>query len=689
MKNKYFFQRLLVLLLFGLFIFSCYENEPTADSLSWSPDGQKLLMITNQSQELLLIRVSENNVSQVSVVDSARQEKPAFFAPRWSSDSKYFLYIKLQQRLCHLFIDAITEKGYTLSTCLTSEAPEKSTASIINACWAPQQNLILFHEIDKSKKRQLVTVDVYGKNRRVLKTGRSDVVSFQWSPDGSCIAYLAIGDTKNSTGLWLVNADGSTARQIYQGEGISQFQWAPDGATIVFIQKSGLEQNVGYNIFLIDAQGKHLQLISENKTEISQVDWSPDGTMMAYLQQAEKGKNLWLIEQKTRQKTKLTFDNVENYFGWQKPNKLIFSIKYPETIVELPEAEKEKNDVHEIIHGISKKNIVISYQNHQFSKLGKNMLYPNFNPVFSVLAYFDICKTPELLGSELYLPIVQFSSGNTEYLARTNNELIAAADKHVLKKEWAKACARLSDYFAFDLCQAKFLPYFDADSIIAAKISGRDSLRVSQVFDAVKNGTLSKTIYILNKLNEKEKADWLFEQLIKLTSNYVKDNLSNQDELYWNIIAAYGKYHEVELGINDLDRMLLAADGDSLFLSYLAFSQAFLAFENNDAKLCLEKLNLSSQIMPAQHDELEPFNFLISTCSKNISYENNPAIKTTLERLRQRFPKSRDVYQTLNLLGDYYAKLGEKNKAISLYQQAILKTPEDQELWQKLFDLQR
>src|SRR3954452_841782 len=54
-----------------------------------------------------------------------------------------------------------------------------------------------------------------------------------WSPDGSRIGFVRMGaDPREEDGLWVVNADGSDPRYVYDVWGLDD--WSPDGEQILF-----------------------------------------------------------------------------------------------------------------------------------------------------------------------------------------------------------------------------------------------------------------------------------------------------------------------------------------------------------------------------------------------------------------------------------------------------------------------
>ncbi|MBC8183723.1 PD40 domain-containing protein [candidate division KSB1 bacterium] len=689
MKNRLSFRILIALLSISLIMVSCNEDEPMGEIFSWSPDGKKLAIITDQSKELLIADIETDSIGNVSVIDNYRGKENDIFAPRWSYDGKYFLYTKIENENSTLLIYSVSNNDLTLLNTIPIGLPLLRFAAskpVHFPEWAPDKNLILFTETNDENDEQLVTINPDGSDKKVLTQFDGDFIFPTWSFDGQWIAY-SVENGKNA-GIWKIKSDGSNSKKIFSTKNILQLKWAPDGSKLAFLQKSIEKKDSTQVLKLIDSDGQAAQIISQVKNKIHDFDWSPDGRYISYVRENDKKKNTWLVETKTLQKTRLTFDNVKDYFGWQKPDQLLFTIKQPETILDLSESQKNKQELSELMRGVNKENVLISFNSSNFSKTIKNVLTYKYCPANKTHAFMQICRTPELLGNELYLPAVQFPNGNIDYLPRIDEEYIIAADNQFLNQDYDKALKYINNYWNVDLRSPAFKAYFNADSIIRAEEINQDSAHVDLMIESLRNSALIKTIMILDRLEQIEKVSWLFDQYHKYISFYLENEKNNQDELYWNLIAAYGKYGEFNRGINDLEELLVSVEGDSQFKCFTNIACAFLAFENESYNKCLEKIKVSFQNMPAGKVELEPYNTLISVFLEETNYEYNADLILLLKQFLHKYPDNRDSFDTMVLLGDYYLKLGENDKALINYQKAISKKSDKQQVWDKIFELE-
>ena len=100
-----------------------------------------------------------------------------------------------------------------------------------------------------------------------------------WSPDGQTIALHRASDTVSLTQLWVMNADGSQARQLTSdGVGALEAAWAPDGERIAF--SSFFYPPGKYppaHIYVINADGSGRQQVTSGSAYDLFATWAPDG----------------------------------------------------------------------------------------------------------------------------------------------------------------------------------------------------------------------------------------------------------------------------------------------------------------------------------------------------------------------------------------------------------------------------
>ena len=108
-----------------------------------------------------------------------------------------------------------------------------------------------------------------------------EVQAPQLSPDGASVLYtrrwIDKMNDKWESSVWIMNTDGSHARQLVTG---SDVKWSPDGKRIAYVAKG---EPTGTQIFVrwMDAEGAATQ-ISHLTEAPSSLEWAPDGKSLAF-----------------------------------------------------------------------------------------------------------------------------------------------------------------------------------------------------------------------------------------------------------------------------------------------------------------------------------------------------------------------------------------------------------------------
>ena len=90
-----------------------------------------------------------------------------------------------------------------------------------------------------------------------------------WSPDGTRIAFTG------SSGIAVVNADGSGVQTLNDGAWPSDPDWSPDGSKITFVRGPDADQT---DVHVMNADGSDELNLTSNPGKDDFPDWSPDGT---------------------------------------------------------------------------------------------------------------------------------------------------------------------------------------------------------------------------------------------------------------------------------------------------------------------------------------------------------------------------------------------------------------------------
>jgi TolB protein len=111
-----------------------------------------------------------------------------------------------------------------------------------------------------------------------------------WSPDGTRIAVSVFAQDRE---IWIVNADGTDARQLAAAENVSPPSWSPDGTRVAYAADTA----DGSALHIVNADGTDDHVIGTplaNRDYFS-VAFSPDGTKLLYDAGTDSGFGIFVM----------------------------------------------------------------------------------------------------------------------------------------------------------------------------------------------------------------------------------------------------------------------------------------------------------------------------------------------------------------------------------------------------------
>jgi len=115
-----------------------------------------------------------------------------------------------------------------------------------------------------------------------------------WSPDGTRIAYRHQPEDELSTDIYVINADGSAARNLTRSDGVADWgpAWSPGGRQIVW--NSDRAAPGGLRGYLMAPDGSGVRPLGAD-VWVEYPAWSPDGTKLAFMGQTPEGSENYEI----------------------------------------------------------------------------------------------------------------------------------------------------------------------------------------------------------------------------------------------------------------------------------------------------------------------------------------------------------------------------------------------------------
>ena len=151
--------------------------------------------------------------------------------------------------------------------------------NVISPSFSPDGKKIIFANRAAEGPTSLWTVDNTGENQNLLYAGPNTIVAADWSPDGKTIAFAMQVNVPGEYEIFLVNSDGTNARQLTKGlPGIGgSIDWSPDGRYLLIYAGPAGDKN----IFRIDVQGRTATQLTNGGNNAAS-SYSPDGQWIAF-----------------------------------------------------------------------------------------------------------------------------------------------------------------------------------------------------------------------------------------------------------------------------------------------------------------------------------------------------------------------------------------------------------------------
>jgi Tol biopolymer transport system component len=228
----------------------------------WSPDGTKLLFITDRDGGLTEIYVMDSDGNnQKRITNKADHEA----SPSWSPDGTKIIFTSLKNFCCsEIFVINSDGTGETQLT--HSGASHESYAR-----WSPDGSKIAFVR----NSQAIWIMDSDGNNEKLLTTSAGVISGISWSPDGVKIAF-ATGPDRNLD-IFSMNAkDGSDQIRLTDNpDDDSDPAWSPDGKKIVFssLRDAGISE-----IYRMNSDGTNEERLTNNLVAEIVPDWQPLST---------------------------------------------------------------------------------------------------------------------------------------------------------------------------------------------------------------------------------------------------------------------------------------------------------------------------------------------------------------------------------------------------------------------------
>lgn len=307
-------------------------NFEESDDLSFSPDGQELIVTVEQTSEISRLWSVKADGRDAHLLRFDWPKKANQYAGQWTPDGKHFLFSSDREGRGNVY-ELVTPRWFEF---WKKPAAVRITGNQIPILsYTPTRDgngLYVLARMDEGAMR------AYDPHSGKLVPFLDDLpmVQFVISPDRQWMAYTEYP----SRHLWKSRLDGSEKLQLTDSFAVMQ-QWSPDGKSLVYSNFN--------NLYLVSADGGAPQKLTPDGHDDIAPTWSPDGKSIAfsYFPYPDVPLRIRVLDLASHQVS--TMLNAEGYFfpSWSPDGKYLVAIaENPERMV-LYSAKTEKwQDVH-------------------------------------------------------------------------------------------------------------------------------------------------------------------------------------------------------------------------------------------------------------------------------------------------------------------------------------------------------
>lgn len=277
---------------------------------SWSPDGNKMIINTNnfRLRSFFVIADPDGTLFRVvgknyTTIDSIREnilniEWQQDFS--WSPDgTKAFVTMDLDISKKQLY--TVDENGFILKQ-LTNESIE---TYVLNPVWSHDGKKIVFN----GKSLWVINEDGTGLKKLANDVETIYAGTISWSPDDSKIFY------QSGKSIHTINANGTGATEIVSGDNRiidDIFSLSPDKQKLLFTTSTIYDDGkMTSRLYLADSDGRDQKLLSEiTGRDIISASWGPKGDKIAFIEDG----NLYTINPDGSGRATIAFSFIK--YAW-------------------------------------------------------------------------------------------------------------------------------------------------------------------------------------------------------------------------------------------------------------------------------------------------------------------------------------------------------------------------------------
>jgi TolB protein len=175
--------------------------------------------------------------------------------------------------------------------------------------WSPDQRTIAFTSY-KRGNADLYLRNIYeGKETLIASKGTNYAAAF--SPDGKKLAFCSTMSEDGNAEIYVLDLETMKVKRLTYNSAIDTApSWSPTAREIAFT--SDRTGQGAPQVYIMDAEGSNVRKVSFGGNYFDSPAWSPTGDRIAYVSRVENIFDLYILNLRTNQTTKLTESNARN-----------------------------------------------------------------------------------------------------------------------------------------------------------------------------------------------------------------------------------------------------------------------------------------------------------------------------------------------------------------------------------------
>jgi Tol biopolymer transport system component len=223
-------------------------DEIVTESLSWSPDGEEVVL-EKYMAGLYRLRRGSDELIPLNVSDD-QQDKDEIY-PEWSPDGQWIAFVSWPRGEGSSLLRVNVENGKQETLVRGIERGP--------VAWSPDGRWIAYKSAEEIRKVRVNS----GETQTIVRDRYAK--SPAWSPDGKRIVF------SDGSNVYIVNEDGNQKTWLTDlASRSSDPAWSPDGQWIVF---TSYVERLGEELFKIRTDGSDIQQITEMHCAALYPDW--------------------------------------------------------------------------------------------------------------------------------------------------------------------------------------------------------------------------------------------------------------------------------------------------------------------------------------------------------------------------------------------------------------------------------